>query len=425
VSANRRVAPQATAFNASALASTHTKSVLAPNVWPIATGKGVGVAVIDTGVDGGVADFRGADGASRVTASAVINPDATSAGDGYGHGTHVAGIIAGDGRRRAAEDPQAGQYVGIAPDADIMSIKIADEDGNATVLDAIYGLQFAIDHKQALGIRIVNLSFSSTVAESYRTDPLDAAVEAAWFSGLVVVAAAGNRGSEDGAVGYAPGNDPFAITVGAAEDHGTPDAGDDTVAEWSSRGTTQDGIAKPDVTAPGSQIVSTLAPGSDYASMCATCTVGDGYIRAGGTSLAAPVVSGIAALLLEANPDWTPDQVKQALSDSGHVFGSTIGQANALGAFLAYPEPASGALPPNELVDPATGAIDYARSSWSRSSWSGAPEGLTATWARSSWSCVCWDTDDQEVDPTRSSWSRSSWSRSSWSRSSWSTRWNY
>ena len=112
--------------------------------------------------------------------SAVINPAAHGASDRFGHGTHVAGIIAGDGRRRT--DALAGRYVGIAPDANLVSIKIDDDQGNATVLDAIYGLQFAVDHKDEYGIRVVNLSLESAVAGSYKTDPLDAAVEAAWFT---------------------------------------------------------------------------------------------------------------------------------------------------------------------------------------------------------------------------------------------------
>ncbi|HEX3266057.1 MAG TPA: S8 family peptidase [Candidatus Limnocylindrales bacterium] len=421
VSANRRVAPQADRFDTSSLGTVYPTSVLAPDVWATATGRGVGVAVIDTGIDGAHPDFRGDDGASRVTASVVVSPDATTPGDGYGHGTHVAGIIAGDSGRRGAGDPLAGRYVGIAPDANLISVKISDDDGNATVLDAIYGLQFAVDHKSDLGIRVVNLSLSSTVAESARTDPLDAAVEAAWFNGLVVVAAAGNRGSDEDAVRYAPANDPYVITVGAAEDQGTAARADDTVTAWSSRGTTQDGVAKPEVTAPGSQIVSTLAGGSDYTSLCPGCVVDGDYIRAGGTSQAAPVVSGIAALLLQAHPNWTPDQVKYAVSQSGRVFGSSIAEVSALGAFLQYSgQRANKGLTPNELLDPTTGAIDYTRSSWSRSSWSAATGDLTASWARSSWSCVCWDSPDDPVDPTRSSWSRSSWSRSSWS-----TRWDY
>jgi len=421
VSANRRVAPQAARFDSPALGTIYPTSVRAPDVWPTATGRGVGVAVIDTGIDGAHPDFRGTDGASRVTASVVINPDATTPGDSYGHGTHVAGIIAGDSGRRAADDPMADRYVGIAPDATLIAVKISDEDGNATVLDAIYGLQFAVDHKTDLGIRVVNLSLSSTVAESARTDPLDAAVEAAWSNGLVVVAAAGNRGTDQDAVRYAPANDPYVISVGAAEDHGTADRADDTVTAWSSRGLTQDGVAKPEVTAPGSQIVSTLALGSDYASLCPACVVDGQYIRAGGTSQAAPAVSGIAALLLQAHPNWTPDQVKYAVAQSARMFGSPIAQVTAVGAFLFYSgHRANRGLTPNELVDPTTGAIDYTRSSWSRSSWSAAPDDLTASWARSSWSCVCWDSPDDPVDPTRSSWSRSSWSRSSWS-----TRWDY
>jgi len=341
-----------------------------------------------------------------------VNPLAGAATDTYGHGTHVAGIIAGDSSRRDAADPLSGRYVGIAPDADLVSVKIADDEGRATVLDAIYGLQFAVDHKDEYGIRIVNLSLQSTVAESYRTDPLDAAVEAAWFQGIVVVAAAGNRGSDADAVRYAPGNDPYAVTVGAANDQGTATPRDDVVTPWSGRGTTQDGFAKPDVVAPGSGIVSTLPARSTYADLCATCVVAPGYFRASGTSMAAPVVAGLAALLLQAHPSWTPDQVKRALRRSAEMTGSAIGETNAMGVLLTtwVPVSANVGLTPNTLVDPASGAIDYTRSSWSRSSWSGAPGALTAGWARSSWSCDCSRLPAGDVDPARSSWSRSSWS---------------
>jgi serine protease AprX len=323
----------------------------------------------------------------------------------------VAGIIAGDGTRRDPADPQAGRYVGVAPDADLVSIKIADDEGGATVLDAIYGLQFAVDHKDDYGIRIVNLSLQSTVAGSYRTDPLDAAVEAAWFRGLVVIAAAGNRGGQPDAMQYAPGNDPYAITVGAVDDRGTTSASDDVVAPWSSAGTTQDGFAKPEITAPGAHIVSTLAPGSEYARLCPSCLVGGGYLRAGGTSMAAPVASGVAALLLQAHPSWTPDQVKRALVHGAELNGSRIAEVNTDGVLQAdSPLGANQGLSPSQLLDPATGAIAPARSSWSRSSWSTAPDGLTAGWARSSWSCDCSQAPGAGIDPARSSWSRSSWS---------------
>jgi serine protease AprX len=187
-------ADEAWTFDSSRLATAYPWSVRAPRAWYSATGAGVGIAVVDTGIDGELPDFAASDGTSRVVASVVTNPNATTAADTYGHGTHVAGIIAGDGGRRAADDPLAGRYLGIAPRAHLVSIKAGDDKGHATVLDAIYGLQFAVEHRTDYHIRVVNLSLESTAAESYRTDPLDAAVESAYFHGLLVVAAAGNHG---------------------------------------------------------------------------------------------------------------------------------------------------------------------------------------------------------------------------------------
>ena len=436
VTVNGEVAPQSNGPDRGAVKPAYPWSVLAPQAWGRATGRGVTVAVIDTGVAGDLPDFRDATGASRVIGSAVINPAAHGASDRFGHGTHVAGIIAGDGRRRT--DALAGRYVGIAPDANLVSIKIDDDQGSATVLDAIYGLQFAVDHKDEYGIRVVNLSLESAVAGSYKTDPLDAAVEAAWFHGIVVVAAAGNRGRDADAVRYAPGNDPFAITVGAVDDRGTRWIGDDQVARWSSQGTTQDGFAKPELTAPGSQIVSTIAPDSVYTEQCPSCVVDGAYFRAGGTSMSAPVVAGVVALVLQAHPDWTPDQVKWALVNSSRLLRSRLGEVNAA-AVLA---PSSWRIPsanrgiaPNSLLDPSTGEIDYTRSSWTRSSWTSAADGLTANWSRSSWTCLTCDApdaDEGEASPVGSgvhtgestSGRNVSPSRSSWTRSSWTTHWD-
>ncbi len=297
----------------SRIASSYPFSVFAPQTWSTATGSGVGVAVIDTGIDGGLPDFTDGHGDSRVVATVVTNPDAKSPNDNYGHGTHVAGIIAGDGGRRNGDDPAAGHYVGVAPRANLVAIKAADDEGRGTILDAIYGLQFVVDHQADYNIRVVNLSLASTESESYKTDPLDAAVEAAYFHGVLVVAAAGNRGKTDDAVSYSPANDPFALTVGAVDDQGTQDRQDDTVADWSSAGVTQDGFTKPEVVAPGAHIVSTLARGSQFADLCPDCIVDKDYIRIGGTSMAAPVVAGVAALVYEIHPDWTPDQVKSTL----------------------------------------------------------------------------------------------------------------
>jgi serine protease AprX len=270
-----------------------------------------------------------------------------------------------------------------------------------------------VDHKDAYNIRVVNLSVSSTVAESYVTDPLDAAVESAYFHGIVVVAAAGNRGNAADAVKYSPANDPYAITVGAVDDQGTAARGDDTFATWSSTGTTQDGFVKPELAAPGAHIVSTLATDSEFASLCPECIVDGDYLQIGGTSMAAPVVSGVVALLAQAHPDWTPDQIKSTLIATGRDVPGAIDEVNASAA-LAVSEPASGAnagLTPNTLIDPETGDIDYSRSSWGRSSW-GRPSGpLSAGWARSSWGCVCpgWQRGNANRKRGRSSWGSATW----------------
>ena len=228
------------------LATSFDQSTGATRLWNRSTGAGVGVAVIDTGISGDLPDFQTSQGSStsRVVASAVVDPNATTANDTYGHGTAVAGLVAGNGWDRDSGDPLFGQYAGTAPDANLISIKVADDSGAATTLDAIYGLQFAVDHKADYNIRVVNLSFRSTSAQSYTTDPLDAAVEQAWFHGITVVAAAGNLGSAPDAVSYAPGNDPYVITVGATDSQGTASTSDDVQASWSSRGVTQDGFSE-------------------------------------------------------------------------------------------------------------------------------------------------------------------------------------
>ena len=410
---------------ASDLATAYPFSTAATQSWNAslpATGKGIGVAVIDTGIAGDLRDFRvsQSDSRSRVIATAQINPNSTRAGDQYGHGTHVAGIIAGNSFNRSSLDPLYGKYAGVAPDANLISVKVSDDYGDATVLDVLYGLQFAVDFKDQLGIRVVNLSLESTVPQSYKVDPLDAAVEAAWFKGLVVVAAAGNRGVASDAVSYAPGNDPYVISVGGTDDQGTRNMSDDALAPWSARGVTQDGVAKPEINAPGSRIVSNLAPNSAFASMCPTCVLTGGMIRAGGTSMAAPMVAGAAAVLLERYPELTPNQVKGVLVDSARTLP---GGLPGLDVYSTLKRVEAGNVPvanqgltPNPLVSATTGEIDYTRSSWSRSSWSSATGAQSADWSRSSWSRSSWSsTDSAGVETSRSSWSRSSWS-TSWTK---------
>ena len=405
----------ATAF----IHSTRTEKAWTDPQTP-ATGTGVTVAVIDTGIAGDLPDFRRseADPTSRVIASAVTNPDATTASDRYGHGTHVAGLVAGDGRALPGSDPLANRYLGAAPEAELVSIKASDDHGNSTLIDVIAGVQFAVDHRDDYGIRVINLSMNSTEARSYRTDPLDAAVEAAWFRGLVVVAAAGNRGTAADAVSYAPANDPYVITVGGVDDHGTKATEDDTLAPWSSRGVTQDGVAKPDLVAPGAHIVAPLAPGSDFADLCPACVVDGRYFRVGGTSMAAPIVAGIAAGVISAHPDWTPDEVKGALTYFNGPQDANL-RPTADGAWEVAADnavdasagelAANAGLRPNDLVDPATGDIDYARASWGRASWSEATGALRASWGRASWGCDCAGAGGV-AGTTRASWGRASWS---------------
>jgi serine protease AprX len=310
---NTRV--HSTGVDAGSLATNYPKTIGADKLWAAGiTGKDVGVAVIDSGIGGDMPDFENADGSSRITANVIASPGATRPGDEVGHGTHVAGIIAGNSFNRDAGDPARGAYVGIAPEADLVAIKVADDDGDSTVLDVISALEFAVAHKDALNIRVINLSVSSDTPGSYLDDPLDAAVEFAWHAGIVVVAAAGNRGDAADAVKYAPGNDPYVISVGATDEVNTLDPGDDKIAAFSSRGITQDGVAKPDVVAPGARIVAPLAMGSAFQTLCPHCIVGD-YMRIGGTSAAAPVVAGAAALLIQARPELNPDEVKALLTD--------------------------------------------------------------------------------------------------------------
>jgi serine protease AprX len=407
-------------IDSSQLVTSYPASVQAPKVWGAGlTGRGVGVAVVDTGIAGDLRDFAKSqtDSTPREIASVVTNPYAKTDLDSYGHGTHVAGIIAGNGDARPSSDALKGDYIGVAPEASLINVKVSDEKGDATVLDVIYGLQFVVDYKDTYNIRVVNLSLESADAQSYKTDPLDAAAESAWFNGIVVVAAAGNRGTDADAVNYAPGNDPYVISVGGVDDMGTKNTLDDALASWSSRGTTQDGYAKPDIVAPGAHIVSTLAPGSAFASMCPSCVVSGQYIRAGGTSMAAPMVAGAAAVLLQLYPGLTPNQVKGTLQATTRKVTGDGANEVSLAALVQGALPintANQGLTPNTLVSSSTGKIDYTRSSWSRSSWSRS-SWSRSSWSRSSWSCNCSKTSSGSIDPTRSSWSRSSWS-TSWSK---------
>jgi serine protease AprX len=275
-------------------------------------GTGIGVAVIDSGVYNHD-DLQGSSGSRVVYGESFVAGD-SSTGDRYGHGTHVAGIIGGNGR-----DSQSGyahQFLGLAPNVNIINLRVLNSLGVGTDSQVIAAIQRAIQLKNTYNIRVINLSLGRPVFESYTLDPLCQAVEAAWKAGIVVVVAAGNSGRDNslGTQGYAtiqaPGNDPNVITVGATKDWNTPSRLDDTVASYSSKGPTLiDHIAKPDIVAPGNRVVSLLAPGSTLATLDPNLATGN-YLRLSGTSMATPVVAGAAALMIQRDPTLAPDTIK-------------------------------------------------------------------------------------------------------------------
>ncbi|MDP9400575.1 MAG: S8 family serine peptidase [Actinomycetota bacterium] len=399
------------------------------------SGRGVGVAVIDTGIAGDLADFRRSeqDPTSRVVASAVVHPDATNPGDQVGHGTHVAGLIAGNGNNRGSQDLLDKRYMGVAPEADLINVKASDDQGNTTVADVINGLQFVVDKKATYNIKVANLSLTSTVAQSYTIDPLAAAAEQAHFAGILVVAASGNSGPNS--VNFAPGNDPYVLSVGGADDRGTKSRKDDVIASWTSTGVTQDGFRKPEVMAPGAKLVSTLAPGSAYAAQCPTCVVSGQYLRLGGTSMAAGVVSGAAAILAQVNPAWTPDELKGALINTSRNVpgtGTQVSVDRARGAEDDDERLANVGLVPNTLINPATGRVDPTRAKWGGFDWQAAADGLRAKWGGASFVCSCAkitglaETDSLRAkwggaDPTRAKWSGVDTARAKWGSVGWST----
>ncbi len=334
-------------IDVSRLVTVYPAAAGAPPAWRQGvTGDDVTVAVIDTGVTPG-ADFGG-----RITGSRNFSSEPRSPFDQNGHGTWVAGIIAG-------RDP-LGRYLGIAPGADLLSVKVAGREGSAHAGDVIEALEWVVRNKERYGVRVINISLNSAIADSYLRDPLAAAVEEAWFQGIVVVVSVGNLGGAQFAVDHAPANDPFVITVGSFDDGGTAARSDDVLADWSSHGVTVDGYAKPEVTAPGVGIISTTGGQRTYLAQEAPGSFVDGrYARFSGSSASAAIVSGTVALMLDEDPSLTPDEVKfRTVATGAPLAGSQAPAVDASGAaFTALEGTANAEALPNELIDPETGMI--------------------------------------------------------------------
>jgi len=326
-------------------------------------GSGVGVAIVDSGVTSWHDDLTDSTGAQRVRHFVDFVNGAVVPYDDYGHGTHIAGIVAGNGF------DSAGARSGIAPAAHLIVLKTLDASGAGYVSNVIAALDYVVANKDAFNIRVVNLSVAAGVYESYNTDPLTLAAKRAVEAGIVVVTAAGNHGrNADGLDAHggitSPGNAPWVITVGASSHMGTSDRADDAVAAFSSRGPTAiDHSAKPDIVAPGVGIESLSDPISalyatktPYLLSGTVLTPSLPYLSLSGTSMAAPVVSGTVALMLQANPTLTPNQVKAILEYTAQVYPNYdpltegAGFLNAKGAVelaqaLATPSPDLQATP--------------------------------------------------------------------------------
>ena len=343
------------------------------------TGKGVGIAVIDSGITAWHDDLYLAGPKSAQVDSRVVhfrdftretNPRvwvSEQAFDEFGHGTHVAGIIAGNGF------DSDGKRTGMAPKASLVGLKVLDAEGHGYISDVIAAIDYAIAIRERYNIRIINLSVASGVFESYNTDPLARAAKRAVDAGIVVVAAAGNLGTNDegepqwGGI-TCPGNAPWVLTVGAASHQGTTKRGDDVRAAFSSRGPTWiDFGAKPDLLAFGVGIESLTDPHStlysqhpDYLLSGTRQTPYMPYLSMSGTSMAAPVVAGTIALMLEENPDLTPNAVKAILQYTAEVrehesfLSQGAGLVNALGAVRMarfFEAPKGGAPEPTDTIE--------------------------------------------------------------------------
>jgi serine protease AprX len=371
------------------------------------------IAIVDSGVQ------QRSDFGTRIRASVNLSTieGNTSLDDERGHGTFVAGIAAG-----AAAD-----LTGAAPAAPIVSIKIMDKNGQAKTSDVINACQWILDNKAQYNIRVANFSLHSSYGTNFYRDPLDRAVEKLWFSGVVVVAAAGNYGSASGPSGvkFAPGNDPFVITVGAVDLGGTSRTNDDSVPSWSAYGYTYDGFYKPEVAAPGRYMVGPIAPGSTITTQKAGNMIGSDRVQLSGTSFAAPVVSGTVAQMLARHPNWTPDQVKGALMrtarkvrDNPRAAGvGEITATRAVATTLA-PNPNAGL---NRFLTSVSGssALTFDAMSWASSakasmSWN------SMSWADQSWSDMSWaDQSWASMSWADQSWSDMSWADMSWADMSW------
>ncbi|MDP9433891.1 MAG: S8 family peptidase, partial [Actinomycetota bacterium] len=408
VTANRSGRFQQLIYSDATTSSSFARSTGATTLWAqgSTTGRGVGVAVLDTGVS----PMR--DLAGRL----VHGPDLSGEGtvvDTYGHGTVMAGIVGGSGQDSA--DSPGGARTGVAPEATVVSVKVAGRNGATDVSTVLQGMHWVAAYRDQFDIRVLNLSWGTASTQSPGLDPLNYAVERLWRLGIVVVTAAGNSGPGTGTI-LKPADDPLVITVGAYDDKSDTDPANDVVPAWSSRGPTAAGLAKPDVVAPGRTLVATRSFGSRVEAENPRSLVAPSYITGSGTSQAAAVTSGGVALLLQQRPGLTPDQVKGVLTGTAApIEGMTADDQGAGRIALDRAAAASpgllvqqhgvatglGSLESSRgrhvevdcgedgLVDVVQGERDTRCEAWDGAAWTGAAW-TGAAWTGAAWTGAAW-----------------------------------
>jgi len=362
------------------------------------------IAIVDSGIDRTHPCFSSG---GRILRRQVLTtlPQGSGSDDTRGHGTFVAGIAA----------CAASGYAGAAPEAKLVDLDVMDDNGMARTSDVIAAAEWIFENRAQYNIKVANLSLHSTLPSNFTEDPLDRAVERLWFSGVTVVAAAGNYGLPDGPSGvpFAPGNDPFVITVGAIDLEGSVSVHRHETPFWSAYGYTNDGFRKPELSAAGRYMIGPVSPIATLKLAKPENVVAPNYMRLSGTSFAAPVVSGAAAQILARHPDWTPDKVKGALMatarfvpEEGLTGAAGVGEVNAFRAATRSTAPNPN-LALNQFVgvDPVTGATVF-----NAVTWTDAAEN-DASWSDASWTDVSW---------SDASWSTVTWSDVSWSDVTWS-----
>ncbi len=386
------------------------------------TGQGVTVAVLDTGIDN-LPDFAG-----RLVGGVDLTNGNNPYHDAYGHGTFVAGLIAGNGAS------SAGQYSGEAPGANLVSIKVAGADGTTHLGTLISGLQWAVDHQRSYGIKVLNMSLGFQPSQSTVLNPLDQAVEAVWNSGIAVVASAGNAGPFNGTI-LSPGDDPLVITAGALDDMATPSVTDDEMNDFSSAGPTSiDGWVKPDLVTSGRSVVSLAAPGSTVYAGYPSARVGSANFVGSGTSFSAAITSGAAALVLADNPGLSPNQVKARLLGTtgpgpvGNPFTDGHGALNAYAAATAGPMDFSQSAAGLSPVSPgATVSLSPVRpvNTWNTKLWSGLLVKRRPQ-RSSSWNGLLWNGGDWNgLAWVGRAWKSLAWNGAAWNGLAWVGRaWN-